>query len=203
MRFWSDHLPRLFEDFCDGEGESRGNALRRSVGPAIPGVGIIMYVSFVESLALDELRSRKSNLQRVDLKSEDWRQELHLDMGREGWLAINAMTRLRHCFAHEYGRATQQQAPHVVALPSQLSMTPVSVSWKTKNFKIGAFFSVETSAEIVLLKGSPDDIVIVDATRATKLTTLALLEQLETGGGRRSLILGRFQLGKPIAEEEC
>ena len=109
LRFWTETLEILVRKHAEFEGSPRGDALLEAVGPVIPGAGIIMSVSFLERVILDKLIENNSDIKIVKLTKEDWKNELGLDENWEGWPLVEILTRLRHCFAHEYGRATEYQ----------------------------------------------------------------------------------------------
>ena len=172
--------------FGDAHDSTRAaRLLPQVVGPVISGAGIVMTVSFLERVILDSLREAGSKIDWVKLNSDDWAKELGMDLTWPGWPLMDGLTRLRHCFAHEYGRATQRHLHHLVDLSDALAERPVTIKFGSREFAIGPFFSVDrTSKDIVLSPpaGWATDGAIVSVSQATRLIILSFLEELEQVG---------------------
>lgn len=178
LRFWSDQFPSVFRNFVHGEGEERGAALTAAVSPVLSGVGIIMIVSFLERQILDELRARNSKIKEVKLSNQDWVSVLGVDSTWPGFPLLEALTKLRHCFAHEYGRATNRQSSALASIANQLAANPITLPInKGRAVDIGPFYSIDRATnEIALIETTSGSNTAVS--KAVRMTTLSLLLQL-------------------------
>lgn len=184
LRFWSETLEVLVRRHAEiGAGSARH--LPQVVGPVIAGTGIVMTVSFLERVILDALREAGSEIDWVKLNNRDWATELEMDLEWPGWPLMDGLTRLRHCFAHEYGRATQRHLQALLDLSCALADQPVTITFGAREFSIGQFFSVDRASKEIILSppaGSRTDEAIVGVSRATRITFLSFLEELEKVG---------------------
>lgn len=185
LRFWSERLELLVRRYAENDGTRSARLLPQVVGPVIAGTGIVMTVSFFERVILDALREAGSEIDWVKLNERNWANELEMNLEWPGWPLIEGLTRLRHCFAHEYGRATERHLQPLIDLSNALEDQPVTITWGDREFSIGPFFSVNRTSKDIILSppaGSTADEALVGASRATRIIFLSFLEELEKVG---------------------
>lgn len=185
LRFWSEKLELLVRRHAENDGTRSAQLLPQVVGPVIAGTGIVMTVSFLERVILDSLRETESEINWVKLDNRNWAEELEMDLEWPGWPLMDGLTRLRHCFAHEYGRATQRQLRPLLNLSNALADQPVTIAWGPREFAIGPFFSIDQESKDIILSppaGRTTNDAIVGVARATRITFLSFLEELEKVG---------------------
>lgn len=178
LRFWSETLDLLVRKHATRDGTRSAQLLPVVVGPVIAGTGIVMTVSFLERVILDSLRRAKSDINWVKLNNNDWAKALGMNLGWPGWPLIDALTRLRHCFAHEYGRATKAQLPRLQALSNDLANQPVVITWLNREYSIGQFFSVDPESDDIILLASNEK----SPSQSIRMIFLSFLEELEKVG---------------------
>jgi len=140
----------LIRNHAENDGTRSAELLPRVVGPVITGTGIVMTVSFLERVILDRLRRIGSDINWVKLTNDNWAVELGMDMGWPGWPLIVGLARLRHCFAHEYGRATERQLGPLVDLSNSLADAHITIEFADREFIIAQFFFVDPGSEDII-----------------------------------------------------
>lgn len=183
LGFWSETLDRLVGGIA-AEGENSSVLLLpKVIGPVIPGTGIVMTVSFLERVILDALVERDSHITWVKLDRDDWVQELGVDQEWVGWPLIQGMTRLRHCFAHEYGRATNRQFGPLIELSDQLKDNPIRIPFYENDFNIGQFYVVNPDTKEIILSNSActriHDGASLPWSVANRIIFMSFLDELE------------------------
>ncbi|GBF27540.1 hypothetical protein MnTg02_02594 [bacterium MnTg02] len=121
----------------------------------------------------------------MKLNCRNWAEELEMDLEWPGWVLLDGLTRLRHCFAHEYGRATQRHLQPLIDLSNNLADQPVTITYGDREFSIGPFFSVDRESKDIILSppaGRTPDEALVGASRATRIIVLSFLVELEKVG---------------------
>lgn len=188
LRFWSETLEQLVNNHAENGGTRSAELLPRVVGPVIPGTGIVMTVSFLERVILDALRKAGSKIDWVKLNEKDaWAKEIGVDLEWAGWPLIDGLTRLRHCFAHEYGRVTRRHLTSLQELSNALADRPVPLNFSGKKFSAGQFFSIDISNEDIVLSassGADSNGLPLSAYQAIRLIFLSFLEEL----GKASIV---------------
>jgi len=182
LRYWSETIEQLVNSYAEDDGTRSAKLLPRVVSTAIGGIGIVMTVSFLERVILDALREVESKIDWVKLNEDDWAKEFGMDLEWPGWPLVHGLTRLRHCFAHEYGRATQRHLAPLRDLSNALADQPVTLTFGDREFSIGQFFLVDLKSEDIILStssGTTTDEAIVSASQAIRIIFLSFLEELE------------------------
>lgn len=80
-----------------------------------------------------------------------------MDESWEGWPLIEILTRLRHCFAHEYGRATEHQINELKDLLSLIEDDPIKIKWGEKDYKVGPFYKINDETSEITLESKSGD----------------------------------------------
>jgi len=119
LRFMIDNLQNAIDNFISLQGRQRKQRIFESVKPAIPGISIILGISLLERL-VEDLISQKphsgispnQNIPSVG-QLRNWQSHLNLDPNWHGWSELGNFFRIRHCFAHEFGRLTTRQKKHI------------------------------------------------------------------------------------------
>jgi len=184
LRFWTERLEILVRRFAETDGSRSASLLPDVVIPVIGGTGIVMSVSFLERIILDALNRAGSKISWVKLNNDDWAKELGMDLSWPGWPFIDILTRLRHCFAHEYGRATQKQINELQKLRSSLATNPIQITWVSKTYVIYPFFSIDPVAKEITLESSPTKGSDPERSpsQSFRIILLSFLEELEKIG---------------------
>ena len=185
LRFWSEGLGGLVKQYAENNHHRSARLLPQVVGPVLAGTGIVMTVSFLERVILDALREVESEIDWVKLDDRNWAVELEMDLEWPGWPLMDGLTRLRHCFAHEYGRATERHIHYLVDLSNALADQPVTITFGAREFPIGQFFSVDRASKDIVLSppvGTVTGDPLVGASQATRLIFLSFLDELEKVG---------------------
>jgi hypothetical protein len=118
LRFISDNLQPAINNFISLQGKNRQIRLRETVEPVMLGASLILGISLLERLVSD-LKSQKPhsgaspNPNIPYKKLQDWQSYLNLNPNWYGWHELANFYRLRHCFAHEFGRLSNRQMQHV------------------------------------------------------------------------------------------
>ena len=179
LRFWTETFEGLLRKHAEFEGSPRGDALLEAVGPVIPGTGIIMSVSFLERVILDKLIANESGIKIVKLTNDDWVKELELDKDWSGWPLVEILTRLRHCFAHEYGRATKYQIKKLKDLLNLITNNPIKVHWSGKEYLIGPFYKINDETLEITLESKSGKL---SPSQSVRIIILSFLNELEKAG---------------------
>lgn len=134
--------------------DDRSERLRKAVVPIVPGASIVLAVSYVERIFYELKKTVPSSGQprsplipRVG-ELQKIQSYFGLDPSWYGWPELGNFYRLRHCFAHEFGRLTDCQRPHVLEFLRALENGQV-MEEKTV---IEPYFKVEED-EIIMLAG--------------------------------------------------
>jgi hypothetical protein len=171
IRFLCDKLwQSVFDEIGEIE-DDRSERLRKAVVPIVPGASIVLAVSYVERIfyelkktvpssgqPLSPLIPRVGELQKIQ-------SYFGLDPSWYGWPELGNFYRLRHCFAHEFGRLTDHQRPHILAFLRALETGRV----REGTTVIAPYFKLEDD-EIIMLPGWNDRL------RRTLVYFLRLLE---------------------------
>lgn len=181
LRFWTETLDILVRGYAERKDIRSAKLLPEVVSPVIPGIGIVMSVSFLERVILDALRERGSSITWVKLNRRDWAEELGMDMSWPGWPLIDVLTRLRHCFAHEYGRATQRQIEPLRKRRIDLEDEPINITWGSREYTIRPFFSVNPESEEVMMETPrvKEEKKRLSPSQSIRIIILSFLEELE------------------------
>ena len=154
IRFICDQLwQTVFDEIGDVE-DDRAARLRKAVVPIVPGASIVLAVSYVERIFYELKKSvppsgqPKSPLIPGVGELRNIQSHFGLDPAWCGWQELGNFYRLRHCFAHEFGRLTDKQRPHVLKFLHALESGEV----KDGKGVIEPYFKVEND-EIIMLLG--------------------------------------------------
>ena len=115
VRFVTDNLQSIIRQFIETEGNERRVRLEKTITPVIPGVTLVLGCSMLERNIMDMMRRVKDSGKPIDPsipdsgKINEWQRYLDLDAKWYGWAELGNFFRLRHCFAHEFGRLTKRQ----------------------------------------------------------------------------------------------
>ena len=150
IRFWADTVHSGFKHALDPSNESEHAVERRAaVMPTALGAGIVIGVSLLERLAMDkiaELQNREP--QSIQSMTQlQWVDELSLELQPGTRAELANFIRLRHYFAHEYGRATSQQIGHLADYLDRLESGDIE---DEDGGEIRPYFSIDESNEIQL-----------------------------------------------------
>ena len=178
LRFWADGLPSAFRNYSNGEAPDRQERLLKAVAPTLPGAGIVMLISLLERIVLDLLQEvRDESVDQVKLTEAGWRHELGVNSW-DGWDALAGLVALRHCFAHEYGRVTSRQRPHIAAFLAQLEAGLINVTIPGPKGPVtkamGVFYSIGTDQRISLHPDGTSEVL--------RFVGAGLLSQLRNAG---------------------
>lgn len=156
IRFICDHLWKEVYRQIEIEGDSpRIERLKKAVVPLVPGTSIILACSYVERIVYD-LRSKVSDsgistfnkvIPSVS-KLNEIQRYFDLDASWDGWEELGNFFRLRHCFAHELGKVTDRQRPHVTSFLKKLEDGRVVYEGNT----VQPYFEI-VSDEIIMKDG--------------------------------------------------
>ena len=118
LRFWCDNLKHAIDNYLALEVKSeRTTRLQSAVTPMVPGASVVVGISLSERLVMDLVYQEKGGMgiaPRISFgELTTWRSVLGLDPKWYGWHLLVNFIRLRHCFAHEYGRLTEKQDKHI------------------------------------------------------------------------------------------
>lgn len=157
IRFICDHLwQSVFREIGDVEDE-RSDRLRKAVVPVVPGASIVLACSYVERIAYELRKTVPCSGQPVSpmipmvAELPTIQSHFNLDPSWYGWPELGNFYRLRHCFAHEFGRLTDRQRPHVLAFLKSLQNGEVI----EETTVVAPYFMVEHD-ELVMLPGWND-----------------------------------------------
>ena len=109
-----------------GEGEARQERLREAMVPVMLGSSLVLTISFLERLVEDIINRTPDSGAAQDpmipnvRQLRKWQSHLDLDLNWYGWNELGNFIRLRHCYAHEFGRMLDRQRPHVEDFLTQL-----------------------------------------------------------------------------------
>lgn len=171
IRFICDQLwQSVFHEIGD-VADDRSDRLIKAVVPIVPGASIVLACSYVERIAY-ELKKTIPHSGQPPSPSIPNVAELpviqsHFDLSSSwyGWAELGNFYRLRHCFAHEFGRLTDRQRPNVLAFLNSLESGRIKEDGTT----IAPYFRIEND-EVVMLSGWNDRL------RKTLVHFLRLLE---------------------------
>ena len=151
--------------------DDRSERLRKAVVPIVPGASIVLAVSYVDRIFYDLKKTvpsarqpRSPGILEVG-ELGNIQSHFGLDPAWYGWQELENFYRLRNCFAHEFGRLTDKQRPHVLKFLRALENGEI-MGEKTV---IEPYFSIEND-EIIMLPGWNDRL------RRTLVAFLRLLE---------------------------
>ena len=180
-RFWTETLEILVRGHAENDGTRSAQLLPKVVSPVIAGTGIVMSVSFLERVILDALKNTGSEITWVKLTNDDWANELGVSLDWPGWPLIEILTRLRHCFAHEYGRATQKQLNELLELRNNLNENSITITWVGKEYTICPFYTINSETEEILLETSNSGNCErrLSPSQSIRIILLSFLEELE------------------------
>lgn len=157
IRFLCDHLWRsVYHEIGDIQ-DTRANRLRKAVVPIVPGASIVLVCSYVERIVFDLKKtvphSGKGVNPAIPTVAELNKIQSHFDLDSSwyGWSELENFFRLRHCFAHEFGRLTDRQRPEVMSFLASMQGGQVHDG----NCVIAPYFTVEDD-EVVMLSGWND-----------------------------------------------
>jgi len=119
IRFLCDQLwTSVYDEIGDGQHE-RADRLKAAVVPVIPGASIILACAYAERVVFDLKKtiphcgnSVSSVIPKV-AHLQETQCHFDLDISWKGWIELGNFYRLRHCFAHEFGRLTDKQRTEV------------------------------------------------------------------------------------------
>jgi len=121
-----DNLHDAFSNFVNLGSAARAAKLRQSVEPAILGTSIVMGVSVLERIC-GELMSCTTNRNTSSTQNvptvgslRTWQRHLGLDATWHGWQELGNFIRIRHCFAHVYGKVLQRHRTDLVSFRDRL-----------------------------------------------------------------------------------
>lgn len=126
IRFIIDNLPTAVDHFIQGESEERQERFREAVVPAMLGSSLVMTISLLERLVTDIMALEPDSGVAPDPRIptvgnlREWARYLDLDPTWYGWNELGNFIRLRHCFAHKFGRLLERHRPHIEAFHRQL-----------------------------------------------------------------------------------
>ena len=169
IRYWADENKSAVNNFLSIAAESEHSIKRRdAVLPTALGAGIVMGVSLLERLANDKLSTIRGEATAIRSMTDlDWVRELGLTL-RVGTLEeLRNFVRLRHCFAHEYGRATARQLD---PLNDYLERLKSGQILDEKDAPIPPYYEITNQGTISLLEG---------ASNRLRLTLWYTVEQIE------------------------
>lgn len=171
IRFLCDQLwQTVFDEIGEVE-DDRAARLRKAVVPIVPGASIVLAVSYVDRIFYDLKKTVPSAGQpRSPLipgvgQLRNIQSHFGLDPYWYGWPELGNFYRLRNCFAHEFGRITDQQHADVLKFLHALENGEV-MEEKTI---IAPYFKIQDD-EIIMLPGWNDRL------RRTLVSFLHLLE---------------------------
>jgi hypothetical protein len=157
IRFICDQLwQTVFDEIGEVE-DDRAARLRKAVVPIVPGASIVLAVSYVDRIFYDRKKTvppsgqPKSPLIPEVGELRNIQSHFGLDPCWYGWPELGNFYRLRNCFAHEFGRLTDKQRPHILEFLRALENGEV-MEEKTV---INPYFKIEYD-EIIMLPGWND-----------------------------------------------
>ena len=119
IRFVCDQLWNSIHDEIGTVEDDRAERLRVSVLPVVPGASIILACSYLERCVFELKQtvpdSRLQANEQIPNVAElrEWQRYFSLPVPWDGWYELSNFFRIRHCFAHEFGRATVRQKRHI------------------------------------------------------------------------------------------
>ena len=123
-RFWTDSLPAAVDWILDAGGTSQKAAdRRRVVRPMAVGAGIVIAISVIERVVTDCVHSESGAPgppAPISFSDLSWVNSLGLTLDAHRLDELAAFIRLRHCFAHEYGRVTAKQDADIRTFSARL-----------------------------------------------------------------------------------
>lgn len=128
IRYFIDHLHGTYENFVNSLGPTSPQVLRlrQSVEPAIFGTSIVMGISILETICT-ELMAKFPNRNAYSTRNvprvgglKQWQKHLDLDPKWYGWPELGNFVRIRHCFAHRYGKVLPRHHNNLVSFMSKL-----------------------------------------------------------------------------------
>jgi hypothetical protein len=152
LRFIIDHLQTAVDNFIPLLGEEHQKRLRESVMPVMPGSSVILGISLLERLVTDLISQTPHSGAAEDPtiptvgNLRRWQSHLNLDPKWYGWSELGNFIRLRHCFAHEFGRLTGKQKAEVENFLTKLQNGSIL---DKKGEKVPAYYEI-VGREIVL-----------------------------------------------------
>lgn len=180
IRFLCDHLWQEVHRQIDFEsGSARSRRLERAVLPIVPGASIVLCCSYVERVAFD-LRNTVADSGNQVCPAiamvgnlQETQRYFDLDLAWEGWNELANFFRLRHCFAHEFGRLLDKQRPEVLAFLRNLRSGQVSYGGTV----VQPYFDV-VNDEVVMQRGWNNRlrIILVDFLRLFQKHGLTLVK---------------------------
>jgi len=150
IRFWADTAISGFEHALDPTNPSEHAATRRKVVmPTALGAGLVIGVSLLERLAMDKLAEigKKSPEPIRSMTNLNWVNELSLNLEPGTREELETFIRLRHCFAHEYGRTTDKQDKPLRDYLNRLAAGEIE---DENGEPIQPYYSISASGEISL-----------------------------------------------------
>ena len=131
VRFLTDNLQSMIRQFIETEAPDRRDRLARSVVPVIPGATLVLGCSMLERTVLDIMTVTEDSGNPLDpsipgvANINEWQRYLDLDAGWYGWPELGNFFRLRHCFAHDFGRLTQRQESQIRSFAHEIDQASV------------------------------------------------------------------------------
>jgi hypothetical protein len=156
IRFICDHVwKEVYRQMEIEGGIERTERLKKAVVPLVPGTSLVLACSYVERIVFELRNSVKdSGICASDPsiptvgKLGEIQRYFDLDPKWDGWEELGNFFRLRHCFAHELGRLTDKQRPHVKAFLKELEADKVVYEGKI----VKSYFKIDND-EILMLNG--------------------------------------------------
>ncbi len=152
LRFWTDNLGHAIETHLDIAQGPEAIHRRSVVMRIVPGASVTVGISLLERLVTDLVHQKQSGgqgaAQPIQLGNiGSWQSTLELDPNWYGWKLLDNFIRLRHCFAHEYGRVTATQNNPLRSFLADLQTTPIV---DDRNRTITPYYSIDAGGELKL-----------------------------------------------------
>ncbi len=171
LRFWADTIHHGIEHALDPTDESpHARERRAAVQPTADGAGIVIAISLLERLAMDKLaKVRAAPPKRLQgITSLQWVTELGLSLVPGTRAELENFVRLRHCFAHEYGRATSS---NIGALRQHLANLRAGSILDEKGNAVAPYFEIDEDDQLSLTN---------EARNRLRLTMWAVMKEIDS-----------------------
>lgn len=152
LRFWTDNLDHAIETHLDIAQGQQAIYRKSVVMRIVPGASLTVGISLLERIVTDLVHQKQSGRKRAAQPIRlgnigSWRKTLGLHPNWYGWQLLDNFIRLRHCFAHEYGRATKRQAKRLRRFLRNLEIRHIT---DDENRTIPPYYCIRADREIEL-----------------------------------------------------
>lgn len=134
IRFWADQFESAYANYIRNvdSAEFQDN-YATNVRPTINGAKIVMLIALLDRIIVDSGNTHGKKLTLSNIQG--WKGSLGLTNSwtQDNWDILENFVKLRHCFAHEFGRLTPDQDESVKNFLNRLENKGIKLTRKKKS----------------------------------------------------------------------